>query len=315
MSFADPIWLLALPLLLALGWLAVRLARGRRRRYALRFPATATVALAAGEGPPAWRRLLPAALVSLAALALVLALAKPERTVQVPVEEASVVLVSDASGSMAARDVEPTRLGAARGAAERFLDEVPEELRVGLVGFSSAPHTVLRPTLDRETVRGTLNGLEADGGTATGDALAAALETLRPSRPGAKRPPSAIVLLSDGAVTDGRDPVEIAREAGRLKIPIYTVSLGTDEGVVPGGPGGLIPVPPDPETMREVAQASGGQAFTAEDADQLDGVYERLGSQIGTKPEQREVTAAFAGFGLVLLLVGAGLGVRWRGWV
>lgn len=311
MSFASPIGLLAL-LALPLGALALSASRRRRRRDALRFPALETLA---GVLParPSWRRWLPAALTALAVAALALALARPQRTVAVPVEEASVMLVSDASGSMAATDVDPTRLDAARGAAHTFLDEVPGAVRLGLVGFSSVPHTILRPTLDRDTLGETLDGLVADGGTATGDALAEALTALEPERPGARRPPAAILLLSDGATTDGRDPVEVAREAARLRIPIYTVALGTPEGALPGGPRGSVPVPPDPATMREISRVSGGEAFTAEDGDELRGIYQRLGSRIGTRPRKREMTAGFAGAGLVLLLAAACAGAWHRG--
>ncbi len=313
MSFAAPAFLLGL-LFVPLGLAAARLARGRRRRYALRFPATATVAAVLDRGPQ-WRRFIPPALLALAVTALALALARPERTVAVPIEEASVVLVSDASGSMAATDVAPSRLDAAREAALTFISKVPKQLRVGLVGFSSAPHTVLRPTLDRETLAVTLSGLQASGGTATGDALAVALDTLAPdaSNATAKRPPAAIILLSDGKTTEGSDPIEAAREAGRLHIPVYTVALGTPDGVLPGGPAGFVPVPPDPETLREMSRVSRGQAFEVDDGDELHGVYDTLGRSVGTRPEQRELTAGFAGGGLVLLLAAVGMSVWWRG--
>jgi Ca-activated chloride channel family protein len=310
MSFASPIGLLAL-LVIPLGALALWAARARRRRYALRFPAVATVALVLPHSP-AWRRWLPTALLGLAAAALALAIAKPQHTIALPVQQASVVLVSDASGSMAATDVQPTRLDAARSAAKTFVNKVPKSLRVGLVGYSTFPHTVLRPTVERDVVETTLDGLVADGGTATGDALASALETLQPTGK-AKRPPSAIVLLSDGATTDGQDPVAVAREAAKLKTPIYTVALGTPDGVVPNGIGGFTPVPPDPETLKQIADASGGQAFTAQDADQLRGVYEKLGTQVGTKPAKRELTAGFAGAGLLFLLLSVGAGAWYRG--
>ena len=311
MSFAAPIGLLAL-LVIPLAALALWAARARRRRYALRFPAVSTVALVLPHSP-AWRRWLPTALLGLAATALALALAKPQHTIALPVQQASVVLVSDASGSMAATDVEPTRLDAARSAAKTFVNKVPRSLRVGLVGYSTFPHTVLRPTVERDVVETTLDGLVADGGTATGDALASALETLQPPNAKAKRPPSAIVLLSDGATTDGQDPVAVAREAAKLKTPIYTVALGTPDGVVPNGIGGFTPVPPDPETLKQIADASGGQAFTAQDADQLRGVYEKLGTQVGTKPAKRELTAGFAGAGLLFLLLSVGAGAWYRG--
>jgi Ca-activated chloride channel family protein len=307
MSFAAPIFLLAL-LALPAGAALHALAQRRRRRYAVRFPGTGVAALAAPVAPR-WRRHLPAALLAAGAAALALALARPEATVAVPVEQASVVLVTDTSRSMTATDVRPDRLAAARSAAEGFLDEAPEELRVGAVAFSDTARVVQPPTTDHQQVRGALAGLVADGGTATGDGLDAALRALEPDQGGDRRPPAAVVLLSDGKQTAGRDAVAVAQEAGRLKVPVYTVALGTPDGVVDGN----LRVPPDPQALAQIAQASGGQAFEASDGDQLTAVYERLGSQLGTREETREITAAFAGAGLLLLggaLVGS---VRWLG--
>ena len=292
MSFAAPIFLLGL-LALPAGAALHLLAQRRRRRYAVRFPGVPVAALAAPVAPR-WRRLLPSALLALSVAGLVLALARPETTVAVPVEQASVVLVTDTSRSMTATDVAPDRLEAARSAADRFLDEAPEELRVGAVAFSDSARVLQPPTTEHEQVRAALTGLTADGGTATGDGLAAALETLET---GERRPPAAVVLLSDGKQTAGRDAVEVAQEAGELRVPVYTVALGTPDGIVDGN----LRVPPDPEALRQIAQASGGQAFEASDGDELTAVYERLGSQLGTREETREVTAAFAAAGLLLL--------------
>ena len=314
MSFTAPAFL-ALVLLIPLGMLVQTLAARRRRRYAVRFPATATLAIAA-KAAPAWRRRVPAALLALSVAALAVALARPQATVDVPVQRASVVLVTDASGSMQATDVEPSRLTAAQRAGERFLDGVPESLRVGFVGFSTTPNTVLRPTTDHDAVRTTLASMSANGGTATGDALQAALDTLGKRGSPGDRPPAAIVLLSDGTATTGREPVPVARRAGAEKVPIYTVALGTADGTITAGPfGETIAVPPDPETMRRIARASGGQAFSVEDAGELSRVYERLGRQVGTRPEQREVTVFAAGLGLLLLAGAMGFGLRRRGWV
>ena len=156
--------------------------------------------------------------------------------------------------------------------------------------------------------------MTANGGTATGDALQAALTTLGKRENGGDRPPAAIVLLSDGAATAGREPVPVARKAGAEKVPIYTVALGTADGTITAGPfGETIAVPPDPETMREIASASGGQAFSVDDAGELSRVYERLGRQVGTKPAPREVTVVAAGFGFVLLAGAMGFGLRRRG--
>ena len=308
MSFAAPLFLLGLlvvPLALALEVLA----RRRRRRYAVRFPALATVAGVTPRGPDL-RRLVPLALFTLALGGLVAALARPQATVAVPVERASVVLVTDVSRSMEATDVEPSRLAAARSAAERFLDRVPPGLRVGLVAYSDGAETLTAPTGAREEVRGALATLAPQSGTATGAGLRSALDALGSAR---DRPPAAIVLLSDGSATDGQTAFEVAREARRLGVPISTVALGTPEGEITLPDGRIVPVPPDPAALARIAALSGGQAFQAEDADGLDAVYERLGSQIGTRPEQREITAAFVAGSLGLLVAALGGALRWRG--
>jgi Ca-activated chloride channel homolog len=305
-SFASPLFLAALVLVpLALG--AQLLARRRTRRYAVRFPGVSTLAPLLPR-VPSWRRQAPLALFLAALTAFALALARPHATVAVPREQASIVLVTDVSRSMLAEDVEPSRLEAARDAAQRFLDEVPDEARVGAVAFSTEPHTVQAPTDDHSEIAALIDGLAADGGTATGDGLEAALKLV--DGPADKRPPAAIVLLSDGETTTGRDPVDVAREARRLKIPIHTFALGTRDGVIQSPDGSLIPVPPDPETMRQIAELSGGRSFAVEDAEDLAGIYRGLGSRVATKKEKREITAAFAGGGALLLMGAAAFGVR-----
>jgi Ca-activated chloride channel family protein len=166
---------------------------------------------------------------------------------------------------------------------------------------------VLRPTQDRAQVSATISALTADGGTATGDALDSALTAL------AGEKPAAIVLLSDGASKTGTDPAEVAQKARAAKVPIYTVALGTPDGTVDGGNGQLLSVPPDPEALKQVADISGGKAFTAEDSDALDEVYETLGSRIGTRKEKKEVSAGFAAIGLLMLGGAAFTTLRWRG--
>ena len=312
MTFAAPgaLILLALLPLLALAYV---LLRRRRRSYVVRFPATPVVASVLPRSP-GWRRWVAPALLAASAIALTLALARPQATVAVPIERASVMLITDASGSMRAEDVSPTRLRAAQNAAQRFLDRVPDSLLVGFVSYSNAPMTVIQPTADRLPLRSALAALRADGGTATGDALTTALDLLESRRTDDGRvAPAAVVLLSDGKTTAGADPVEAARRAGALGIPVYTVALGTPDGVIHNGPyGGFLPVPPDPRTLREMAERSGGNSFRVDDADELDRVYERLGSRIGTREKRREVSAAFAGGGLALLLAGLGAALRWR---
>ncbi len=304
MSFASPIALLclfAVPLAVLVHVAAGR----RRRRYPVRFPALATLAAVAAP-EPRWRRHLPFGLLALALAALAISLARPETTVQVPVERASVVLVTDVSRSMSATDVSPTRLEAARRAAQSFLDRVPDELRVGLVAFSDSALTLQTPTTDHAALSSVLQTLEPISGTATGAGLETALGDLqvRGADAATRRPPAAIVLLSDGSATDGAAADNVAAEARELRVPIYTVALGTPGGTIELG-GRTLSVPPDTEALRRIASASGGEAFRAEDADQLDAVYDRLGSQIGTEPDRQEITAWFAG--AALLALGAAL--------
>lgn len=312
MTFAAPAYLaaaLVVPLVAALWLWQSR----RRRRFAVRFPGATVIAGVLGTAP-AWRRRVPPALLACAALLLAVALARPQASVAVAVERASVMLVTDESGSMSATDVQPSRLAAAQSAARSFMGRVPDKLLVGFVGYSSGVQTQLEPTVQHDTVASAIDGLQPDGGTATGDALTAALDRLEARRgKDGRTAPAAIVLLSDGATTDGSDPTVAAKRAARIGIPIYTVALGTPDGVVAGPQGQPIPVPPDPATLRQIAQRSGGRAFQTGDAGELDQVYQQLGSRIGTRTEQREISVGFAAGGLILLLGGLGTGLRWRG--
>jgi Ca-activated chloride channel family protein len=317
-SFAAPFVLIALAAIPVLIVLYGGVQRDRRRAAA----AFAAPKLAASVTPrrPGWRRHAPMLVVLIAIAALVLAAAKPQRSVAVPVERASIMLVTDVSGSMQATDVKPTRLEAARAAARRFVREVPKGVNVGVMALSSKPRVLSSPTRDRDAINAALDQLTPRGGTGTGEAIQAATRILNRA-PGVngKRPPAAIVLISDGSSTGDIDPVAAAQAARKLRIPIYTVALGTAQGTItvprPGGAGGTETrrVPPDPQSLSEIAKASGGKAYTAADANKLKDVYERLGSLLGTKKEKREITAGFAGGGLALLLLGAAMSLRWFG--
>jgi Ca-activated chloride channel homolog len=312
-SFATPVWLFGLALV-PLALLAYQASRRRGSRYAVRYTAVPALKVAAGA-VPAWRRHLPAALALAALAALVLALAKPQKSVAVPVERASIMLVTDHSRSMSATDVEPDRLSAAQRAARTFLNTLPDQVRVGAVAFSDTPDAVQAPSSDHDDARRIVDGQVADGATATGAALEVAIDALKNDKQNGKRPPSAIILLSDGKTTVPPDPVPVARTAGQLKIPIYTVALGTRDATVPNpNPFGTpLLVAPDPETLRQIAQVSGGKAFTAEDSDSLKSIYKTLGSQLGTKTQKKQITASFAIGGLVLLLAAAASSLRWAG--
>jgi Ca-activated chloride channel family protein len=310
-GFESPLVLLGL-LAVPLAVLLYTAAQRRRVRFAARFTNLDVLASVVPR-TAVWRRHLAAAALLAAAAVLLVALARPYRTVAVPRERATVMLVTDVSASMAARDVQPSRLDAAVEAARDFVSKVPDELRIGLVAFDEAPHRMTSPTREHDLVEGAIDTLRTGPGTATGDALAEAIQAIREEGAGGRgRPPAAIILLSDGKTTAGRDPVSVAREARRLQIPVSTVALGTDEGYVSIA-GGLVPVPPDRPTMRAIARVSGGRAYEVEDSDRLSAIYERLGSRLGSETERREVTSAFAAGGLLLLLAGLLISLRRSG--
>jgi Ca-activated chloride channel family protein len=311
MTFSSPLWLLgllAVPVALAVN----SVVRRRSRAYAIRFPAVETLRLAAGPSST-WRRRVPIGLLLAAIAALAVALARPRVAYQAEVEQASLMLVTDHSGSMSASDVQPTRLYAAEKAANTFISQLPDKARVGAVAFSSAPDAVQGPVTDHQAARNVIDSQNADGATATGDALALALQLLRGGD--RKHPPSAIVLLSDGAANAGIDPSTVARQAGRDKIPIYTVALGSPNATIPNPDPFAPPVPvsPDPHLMAQIARLSGGRTFNAKSADELSSIYKLLGTKLGSTTRHREITAGFAVGGLVLLLLAAAGSSRWAG--
>ena len=322
MSFEWPVLLslLALVPLTAAGYVVLE---RRRTAYAVRHT---NLELLAGvvERERAWRRWLPPALFFLALSATLLALARPQVTVAAQRQGGNVILTIDSSGSMFARDVPPTRLGAAQEAVRRFLDKLPDGYRVGVVTFSSEPQVVAPLTLDRAVVRDAVDFLYPGRGTAIGDALARSVELAGsaaelgsdgdapPVTPSdePEKPVTVILLLSDGSQTEGLlQPFEGAQRAKRAGIPVYTVALGTPQGTVTFERFGLsrtIPVPPDPVTLEQIAQDTDGEFYAAATGARLNEVYERLGSRIGRYDTEREVTDALLAAGAALLL-GAGV--------
>ncbi len=257
---------------------------------------------------PGRLRYLPPMTLLVALVFLIIGVARPHATVKVQREEATIILAMDVSRSMKANDVQPTRLDAARVAAKTFLDQVPDKFQVGVVSFATRAAVGVAPTEDRSLVTAALDTLKPGEGTAIGDAVALSVRVGQPRGEGVEVPPRAVVLISDGAQDGGRiNPVQAAQEAKRQGVPIYTVLVGTPDGVVqealPGGLRRIIHVPPSPQTLQQVARDSGGQFFTALDAEQLSKVYEDLGSRLGTRDEDREITDVFAALAAGLLLV------------
>ena len=321
MTFRDPAMLAGL-ILLPLAALAYLSMQRRRRREAAAF-ANPGLMPNLVTGRPGWRRHLPPLLILLALGALVVALARPQRTVAAPQRAATVMMVTDTSGSMNAEDVDPDRLTAAVSAAKKLTDQLPDSFRLGLVTFADFADVQSPPTTDRDPVKAGLDRLRASGGTAMATGLQRAIELARAPVPnengtGTRRLPAVLVLLSDGKdTTSGMSPIDVARQAKQLNIPIFTIALGTPNGEVEVrdqfGFVQRIPVPPDTETLREIARITGGRYFAAPDAARLESIYANLGTRLSSRPVEHEVTAAFAGGAIVLLLAGGALSLAWFG--
>jgi len=336
MTFASPLFLFAL-LLVPVALAVYLLVQRRRSRYAVRFT---NVDLLANIVPrsPRWRRHVPPALYLVAIAALGIALARPAMTVDVPRDEATVILAMDVSGSMMATDVSPSRLDAAKAAATTFVDQLPAGFRVGLVAFATDARIVLAPTGDRAQVHDAIANLTAGGGTALGDAIALSVQAAHSGQagtvkgagatvpgaspaPGASSTPdaaplAATVLLSDGANSTGNlEPLQAASQAAAAGVPVYTIALGTADGVVDiqdnQGVMHHLSVPPDPETLASIAETTGARSFQAPTATDLATIYQSLGTKVGYTQEQQEVTQWFAAGALLLVVAGAGLAAVW----
>ena len=323
MSFREPSVLIGL-LLLPLAAMAYAVMQRRKRAEAARFGNPALLpGLATAK--PGWRRHLPPLLLLVALGALVVALARPQRSVAAPQRQATVMMVTDVSGSMRATDVEPDRLSAAVEAGHALADKLPDELRLGLVSFSDYAEQTVAPTTDRGPVEDALDRLVADGGTAMGDALRRGIEAVRTpvanrDGSGTRRLPAVIVLLSDGKNTSGNTrPLDVARQAKALNIPIYAIALGTPSGKHRADRPVLrrhaddrgAARPRDAEGDRDASPA--GASSRRPRPPSSKSIYANLGTRLSSKQEKREVTVAFAGGGLVLLLLGGGLSLAWFG--
>ncbi|HEX6715282.1 MAG TPA: VWA domain-containing protein [Thermoleophilaceae bacterium] len=316
MSFGSPyvlLLLLALPVLVGLY-----VGEQQRRRRAAEAFALQRMQPSVAPRRPRWRRHLPMLAFLFAMVILIAAAARPQRTIATPIEKASIMLATDVSGSMTATDVQPNRLVAAKQAARAFLDKVPARVNVGVMAFNQTPTILASASTDREAARNAIAEMKPSGGTASGEAIATAVTALRTKTSTKDQPPpAAIVLLSDGKSTSGRNAVQAARSAASAGVRVYTVALGTDSGTITvpkrGGGTQTQAVPPDPQALQQIAEASGGRSFTASTTSGLSEVYEKLGSQLGHKTTKKEITAEFAGGGLALLLLGGVMSLGWFG--
>jgi Ca-activated chloride channel family protein len=312
MSFGSPLvllTLLAVPVAVA-GWLWLE----RRRKSAGAAWASPALLPNMAPPPPGWRRYVPPALFLVGLTLLLVGFARPQAKLDTTREGATVVLLMDVSYSMQATDVKPSRLRAARAVSLRFVNELPEKYRIGVVTFAEHVSVPVPPTYDRERVKRVLSFSPGGEGTALARGVVRSVDVARKAvgRVSAERsrPPAAVLLISDGAQTQGRStPAQVAEYARKRGVPISAVALGTANGIVerklPGGFTERIAVPPDPVALRTISEGSRGTFFQVAGSAQLRKVYEELGSRLAHEQRRREVTAAAAGAGLVFLLAGA----------
>lgn len=325
MSFTWPALLSSLLLVPLLAALYLRVQR-RRRAVAERYGA---LGLARGPGGsvPGWRRHLPAALFLPALAMLCVALARPQATLALPRLEGTVILVVDVSGSMAADDLAPSRLEAAKAAARAFVERQPPTVRVGVVAFSDGGLAVQTPTASRPEILEAIERLQPQRGTSLGEGMRAALITIAADAaaaggptaapqpdpqgpddpaeaPPAQYPSAAIVLLSDGENNARPEPLELALAAAELGVRIYTVGMGSAAGVTLELEGFSVHTRLDEAALQQIAQLTGGAYIPAEASLGLSALYDQLATALVVRAEPTEITAPLAGAALLLLLAG-----------
>jgi Ca-activated chloride channel homolog len=309
-SFLNPIYL---PILILVPVLALLYFLGQRRRssYAVRFTNLDLLASVVGKRPGI-RRHVPTALFLLGITGLVLAAADPVLNLEVARNRASVMLVIDVSGSMDATDVFPTRLIAARSAARTLINQLPPNAEVGLVSFNTKATLQAPLSTNRDSVTSALDNLRANGGTAIGEGITAALDELARSvatTPEASRPPAIIVLLTDGASNAGMDPQTAADNARAASVPVVTIGVGQRDKntVVHGQPVGGV----DEQALQMIATTTGGKYYYAEATAQLSQIYSSLGTSFGWQFLRVDILVPMLMLGIFVLLLGGFLSMRW----
>ena len=318
------LWLACIPMfVLAYAWSA------RRRTERSARLASEGLVQTAGVRRVRWRRHIPFALFTAALTLVCFSLARPTTSVTLPHREGTVILAFDISNSMRAKDLEPTRIEAAKVAATAFVEQQPSSIRIGVVAFGDSAVTVLRPSNVKADVIAAINRLSVSGGTSLGSGLFTSLTTI------AGKPltidesalgsdagdsvnigylgSSAIVLLTDGENTSRPDPLRLAEVASSAGVRVHAIGVGTSEGTVVQVDGFSVATALDEELLTEIAKVTDGTYHQAGDAAALTGIYKSIDLEFKRVVKPREVTAAFAAVGVLLLALGSLLSIAWFG--
>ena len=326
MTFREPsaLWLLLLVPVLVAGylWIAQRRTADEHELGTMARPASRT------GRPLGWRRHVVPVVFLVGVVVLLVGMARPQATIDLPRREGTVVLAFDVSASMKAKDLAPTRIAAAKRAARTFVADQPSSIRIGVVAFSDAGYVVQPPTRSKQEVLAAVDRLSARGGTALGRGILTSLNAVAGKtivldrnalEQGSRQPnvrflgSSAIVLLSDGDNTAQLDPLALASVASQAGVRIFPVGIGSANGAVVEVDGYSVATALDAELLRGVARRSNGTYFAAADTASLERIYDRIDLKLTTVGRNTEITAIFAGGALVLILLAAGLSMRWYG--
>ncbi|KAF7599567.1 MAG: ABC transporter ATP-binding protein [Candidatus Dactylopiibacterium carminicum] len=344
MTFQWPLALWALLLVPAFIGLYVLILR-RRKRVAVRYANLALVREALGPGN-ALRRHVPPLLMLLALALMLLAASRPVMTLTLPIQQQTVILAMDVSGSMRATDVQPNRIEASQAAAKAFIKAQPASTKVGIIAFAGTASVVQPPTRNHEDLIAAIDRFQLQRGTAIGSGLLLSLATLLPdsgidiaqmlygddARRGDNQPigqdkvrepfepvppgsntSSAIILLTDGQRTTGPDSLDAAKMAAERGVRVYTVGIGTREGETIGFEGWSMRVQLDENTLRKMAEMTLGEYFHASTAPDLTKVYEALNSRIAFEKKQTEISGLIAALAAALISIAAALSLWWHG--
>jgi Ca-activated chloride channel family protein len=339
MTFVWP-WalasLLVIPILGAMVWLL----RRRRRRAAVRVTSIALVR-AALPTRTRWVRLIPTLLLLLGFATLGVGAARPQASVPVATNSTTIMLAMDVSGSMCATDVQPNRLTVAQEAAVTFIQSQDDGTRIGLVAFAGVAGLQVPPTTDKDALITAIDNFSTARGTAIGSAILTSIDGIAAINPtvaptgvdaeAAKRSgyaPDVIVVLTDGANTQGVEPATAAEAAAVRGVRVFTIGFGTTTptrmactgrqaggwagGGGWGGRGGRSPLVIDEESLQSVAETTGGQYYRAESAVQLQDALGDLPSQVTVAKKRVDVASWFAGAGGLLVAVAVGLSLWWN---
>jgi Ca-activated chloride channel homolog len=331
MTFIWPIMLLALLVVPLFVWVYFRLMR-QRREMAARFNSFGMGQNGQASSLASWRRHLPAIFFLLALLILIVALARPETVINLPRIEGTVILAFDVSGSMAADDLKPTRMDAAKAAAQKFVEQQPRTVQLGVVAFSDSGLVVQPPTNDRDAVIATINRIRPQRGTSLANGLMAALNvlltkdqpalysnltpeaTVEPTpMPKGSYTSAVVVLITDGENTAPPDPLEAAKILADRGVRVYTVGIGSAAGANLKVEGFTVHTRLDEAMLKRISMMTAGEYFNAESEQELYEIYNNLNPELALKPERTEVTSVFAGLSILIMLIGGLLSLIWFG--